>query len=496
MDAIRFLLNGKPVSVEDVKPTLNLLDWLRQKRALVGTKEGCAEGDCGACTVALAELDDEDTVRLVSVNACLLFVPALDGKAVFTIEFLREQALGGLHPVQQAMVDCHGAQCGFCTPGIVMSLWTLYHRQSGRDTIHSNTLRSALSGNLCRCTGYRPILEAGQHMLDLPPLRLDLQALKVPLLALRRNAGLHYHHAGLHFFAPRTLGSLLQLRAQHRSATLLGGCTDIGLWVNKQFRPIGDLIYLGQVDELKRIHHSAESIRIGAAVSLNKAFSALVQTYPQLAELWERFASEPIRNSGTLGGNVANGSPIGDSMPALIALGSRVTLISPRGERNMMLEDFYLDYQRKDLAEDEVLAWLDVPMPCPGLLFRSYKVSKRFDSDISAVCSGYALQLADGIIQSARLAYGGMAATPRRARAAEAAMLGRHWDQAAVAAARAALAADFAPLNDHRASSSYRVRVAANLLDRFLAETSLEDPQHPGCTSVHAQWQCDTEAEQ
>ncbi|MFU2489561.1 xanthine dehydrogenase small subunit [Thauera sp. WH-1] len=487
-DTIRFLLNGEPVEVTGIAPTTSLLAWLRIHQGLTGTKEGCAEGDCGACTVVLGELaGSADALRLYSVNACIQFVPALDGKAVFTVEYLRRQAGDGLHPVQQAMVDCHGSQCGFCTPGFVMSLWDLYNACVPDGTRPDPArIRSQLTGNLCRCTGYRPIIEAGERMFEHAELPLDREAVRAALLRLRRREALDYVHEGTHFLAPRTLAQLVALRSQRPQATLLAGCTDIGLWVNKQFREVGDLIYIGQVEDLQQVGEAHGKLHIGAAVSLSDAFAALCLPYPELGELWERFASPPVRNAGTLGGNIANGSPIGDSMPALIALGAEVVLHGPRGRRSLPLDAFYLDYMKKDLSADEIVEAVEVPVHESALRFRSWKVSKRFDSDISAVCGAFALRLEAGVVRSPRIAFGGMAATPRRALRTEAAIEGRRWDEAALFAALQALAEDYAPLSDLRASADYRRRTAAGLLRRFYLETRAQDPLDAQQTRVFA----------
>ncbi|HNF76093.1 MAG TPA: xanthine dehydrogenase small subunit [Thauera aminoaromatica] len=477
---IRILLDGEAVSITGLAPTTSLLAWLRGARGLVGTKEGCNEGDCGACTVVVGELADDprDVPRLYPVNACIRFLATLDGKAVFTVEHLRSLAGGALHPVQQAMVDCHGSQCGFCTPGFTMSLWALYedrHAQ-GEAAADPARIRSALAGNLCRCTGYRPIVEAGERMFDAPSRLLDRDRLRTALLALRRDDTLDFGHEGGRFVAPRSVDELLALRSRHPAATLLAGGTDIGLWVNKGLRRLDTLIHTGEVAALRAIVPHAGGLRIGAAASLTAAFDALVRLHPELAELRERFASPPVRNAGTLGGNVANGSPIGDSMPALIALGARVVLASVRGRRSLALEDFYLDYMKKDLAADEIVEAIELPPPAPARRLRSWKLAKRFDSDISAVCAGFALELRAGRIHAPRIAFGGMAATPRRATATEAALAGRPWDEAALAAAQCALEHDFAPLDDLRASAGYRRRAAAGLLARFFLETRPDAP--------------------
>jgi len=482
---IRFVLDGRVVEVTGVAPTKSVLNYLRESLRRTGTKEGCAEGDCGACTVVVAELDG-DEVRTRTVNACLQFVPVLDGKALFTVESLRS-ADGTLHPAQAAMVDCHGSQCGFCTPGFVMSLYDVYIRHTSNGTRPDDrAVRTALTGNLCRCTGYRPILEAGQRMFDLPAAAFDRVALAAQLRALRRTASLAYEAHDRRFFAPRTLAELTALRAQHPQATILAGNTDVGLWVNKQLRDIGDILYTGEVAELKSIHETDTEYTIGAAVPLEDAYARLSAHYPELTELWERFASPPIRNAGTLGGNVANGSPIGDSMPALIALQASVVLTGIRGTRKLPLEDLYLGYQKKDLAPDEIVAAIEVPKRRPNLRYRCYKVSKRYDSDISAVCAAFAIWLDGDRIEQCRIAFGGMAETPKRAPNAEAALDGALWTAKHAADASAALSRDFQPLTDLRASADYRLRVAQNLVTRFWLETRLDEPLPAGAVTVFA----------
>lgn len=482
---IRFLLNGQIVELDSIEPTRSVLDFLREDQLCVGTKEGCAEGDCGACTVVLGELVG-DAIRLSTINACIQFVPTLDGKALFTVEYLRAND-GSLHPVQQAMVECHGSQCGFCTPGFVMSLWNAYaDSEVSGERPNREQLATQLSGNLCRCTGYRPILDAGQAMFDLPDINFDRQAIARQLRELHSSDPLKFTFRNVNYHAPRSLEALTDMRSKHPEATVLAGCTDIGLWVNKQFRDLGDIIYIGDVEELKRIEHSPTNLRIGAGVSLSDAYSTITEHYPQLSQMWERFASVPIRNAGTLGGNVANGSPIGDSMPWLIVLRAKVALVSSQSVRTIALEELYVDYMQNSMRADEVLEAIELPLPVANLAFRTYKLSKRFDVDISAVCAAFALELNDGVIDSARVAFGGMAAIPQRAYACELALQGEHWSEATVRRAMKALQTDFSALDDMRASASYRMRSATNLLYRFFLETRPEDPLRADQTSVFA----------
>ena len=360
---------------------------------------------------------------------------------------------------------------------------------AGAPRLPRRTIDDCLSGNLCRCTGYRPIIDAAQRMLALPPVAFDRAALAQQLRALQRDAGASYTAQGRTFHAPRTLDELLALRAAHPQVTLLAGATDVGLWITKQLRELGDIIYLGHVRALQQL--SADSgdgmLDIGAGVTLEDAYNALCAHYPaQLGELRQRFASLPIRNAGTLGGNVANGSPIGDSMPWLIALGSTVVLHGPDGRRELPLEAFYLDYQKKDLRPGELVTAVRVPLPRAGVQFRTYKLAKRFDQDISAVCAAFAFMLDGDTVVDARIAYGGMAATPRRAPRAEAALTGLRWHEANLRVAMDMLAQDFAPLSDMRASSSYRLQAAQNLLRRFWLETRTDAPLAVDEVNVYA----------
>lgn len=486
--AIRFVLDGEVRAVRDVAPTRTVLQYLREDLGRTGTKEGCAEGDCGACTVVLAELAGR-RVRYRAINSCIQFLPTLDGKALITVESLRRGPGGALHPVQQAIADGHGSQCGFCTPGFVMSLFGLYKTDPSPDRVAVN---DAIAGNLCRCTGYRPIVDAAGAMYALGrALPADAQgwieapagsksraakaaeaALARQLSGLRRRKGLALSHASGTFHAPRTSAELAALRARLPDARILAGGTDVGLWVTKQHRQLGDIIYLGNVAELATINESADAIDVGAAVTLTDAAVALVRRFPELDELLRRFSSPPIRNAGTLVGNVANGSPIGDSMPPLIALGARVVLRHGAVRRELALEDLYVAYQKTALESGEFVERVIVPARRPGLAFATYKISKRFDQDISAVCAAFALELDGSRIRSARVAFGGMAATPKRALTCERALAGRHWTDATCAAAVAALPRDYAPIADMRASAEYRLRVAQNLLRKFHWETA------------------------
>ena len=465
-DTLRFVLDGKVIELDNVDPTRTVLQFLREDLRRTGTKEGCAEGDCGACTVVLAELDRKgDDVILRAVNSCIQFLPTLDGKELITVESLSRH--GELHPAQRAMIDCHGSQCGFCTPGFVMSLYALYEAM---DNPSRREIDDALAGNLCRCTGYRPIIEAAQKMYELRAA--STQGHNPELLrALLRKDGLTITHCGKSFFAPTSVDELASLMASHPDATVLAGGTDIGLWITKQHRELRTLIYTGHVAELRQVAVNATHIEIGAAVTLSDAMILIVEHYPDLEELFLRFASPPIRNAATLGGNIANGSPIGDSMPALMVAGASLVLCRGKSRREVALENFYLAYQHNDLRPGEFIETVRIPLPETGIVLHSHKLSKRFDQDISAVCMAYRLELDGERVVSVRVACGGLAATIKRAANCEAAVIGQQWNEATIGNAAQALANDFEPISDMRASAAYRLRAAQNLLRRFYLET-------------------------
>jgi xanthine dehydrogenase small subunit len=470
---VRFVLDGQVVQVVNPPPTLTVLDYLRNDLGRTGSKEGCAEGDCGACTVMLGELvPGEKRISWRAVNSCIRFLPTLDGKELVTVECLRDGKQ--LHPVQQAMVDHHASQCGFCTPGFVMSLLALYLSQSSPKR---EQVVEALSGNLCRCTGYRPIIEAGCRMSGYATpskwSRDDAQsAARIDTLAsIRRKPG-SPSLAFPGYRAPRTVDELAAALVAAPDALLLAGGTDVGLWVTQHLRDLPDIIYIGDVAGLNQITRGGTALTIGAAVPLSDAWAALVAAHPQLAEQARRFASPPVQNSGTLCGNIANGSPIGDSMPALIALGAHVELRRGSHARSLPLEQFYLGYQKKDLARGEFVTAVTVPHADPGLMFASYKLAKRFEQDISAVCTGFAVTTRDDIVVDARLAFGGMAAVPKRAANAESELVGRPWTLETCEAAIRALADDFEPLTDLRATHAYRLQAAGGLLRRFYLQNS------------------------
>jgi xanthine dehydrogenase small subunit len=451
MGGIAFLLNGVPACADDAQPTTTLLDWLREERGLTGTKEGCNEGDCGACTVMLT-----DDTGSRAVNACLLFLPQLHGKAVRTVEGIAGPD-GTLHPVQRALIDHHGSQCGFCTPGFVVSMATA-HLNGATD--HDDQL----AGNLCRCTGYAPIVRAAEGAASRPVpdwLRADANAL--PGLADKPGTPAPA-------FCPASADELAAWYAANPDATLIAGATDVGLRVTKELRDLPKPAFLAFARDLATMTETAGILRVGAGVTIAALRRRIAATLPSFCELLRRYASEQIRNVATIGGNIANGSPIGDGPPALIALGATLHLRRGNTRRDLPLEAFFLDYRKQDRRPGEFVEAVSFPAEAPAL--RCYKLSKRFDQDISAVCGAFNVTVADGKVTGARIAFGGMAGIPKRAAAVEAALIGKPWTSATVASAIPTFARDFTPMTDMRASAAYRLTAAKNMLTRYLHDLS------------------------
>jgi xanthine dehydrogenase small subunit len=467
MTAVHFLLNGKPSRVDDAPPTTTVLDWLRGRAHLTGTKEGCAEGDCGACTVVLGR-PSGGTLHHQAVNSCLMMLPQIDHCAVLTVEGVAG-ADGTLHPVQQALVDADATQCGFCTPGFVMAMLAFHH---GGEPADDGIIHEALAGNLCRCTGYRSIVEACRR---LAPADRGAAAAGVPALAALP-AATEYRHGAQAFLMPRTLAALLTAMAEHPDALLLGGGTDLGLRVSKEREALPAVISTAGVAELRRVAVDGGVLELGGAVTYTEALPAIDAHFPSFGALVRRIGSRQIRNLGTIAGNLATASPIGDTIPCLLALDATVTLASRTGERVLPVEEFVTGYRRTALAAGEVIAAIRIPLPAPDQSFAVYKLSKRYDQDISTVIAAFRLHRQDGKVRSLRAAYGGMAARPMRAAKLEAALTGRPWTPVWLADLDALLARDFTPMSDLRGSAAYRLRAAGSLLRRFQLETTSTMP--------------------
>ncbi len=471
-DRIRFILNDRDVVLTDVGPSDTLLDYLRLDERLRGTKEGCAEGDCGACTVLVGREAAQGLVY-ETVNACIRFLGSLDCCHVVTVEHLAGRG-GKLHPVQQALVDQHGSQCGFCTPGFVMSLYALWMRSPDPSIAE---IEQALQGNLCRCTGYEPIIKAAQAASgygspDGDPLNTERADIMARLDRLQDGARIEIARDGEELIVPADVEDLAAVLLSRPDATIVAGSTDVGLWVTKFMQAISPAVFIGHLSELHRIEEEDDAVTIGACVTYSEFQAVVGKRYPQLLEFWSRIGGEQVRNMGTVGGNIANGSPIGDTPPVLIALGATVTLRRGDQRREVLLEDFFIDYGKQDRQPGDFVESIRIPDPAPDDHFAVYKISKRRDEDISSVCGAFRLKLDGGTVTDAIIAFGGMAATPKRGKAAEAALVGKAWTEAAAADAQAALARDFAPISDWRASADYRALVAGNLLRRFYLETA------------------------
>jgi len=469
---IQFLLNQELRTEHALDPNLTVLNYLREHLGKSGTKEGCASGDCGACTVVIGELntgtDGTERLRYRTLNSCLTFVASLHGKQLISVEDLKHQ--GQLHSVQKAMVECHGSQCGFCTPGFVMSLFALQKNSSEAD---SHQAHEALAGNLCRCTGYRPILAAAEQACSQrQPDQFDQREAETiaRLRAIAPKDTGELNSGDKRCLVPLTVSDLADLYDAYPQARLLAGGTDLALEVTQFHRPLLVMIYVGNIAEMKRIEHFDDRIEIGAATSLTDCYAALTAEYPDFGELLQRFASLQIRNQGTLGGNIGNASPIGDSPPLLIALGAQIVLCKGELRRTLALEDYFIDYRVTARQESEFIEKIIVPKANARQAFRAYKVSKRLDDDISAVCAAFRLHIENGAVVDARVAFGGMAAVPKRAAACEQALIGAPWTSATVERACAALAQDFTPLSDFRASKEYRLLSAQNLLRKYFIE--------------------------
>ena len=482
-DSIRFILNDTEIALSDVAPTATLLDFLRLERRLTGTKEGCAEGDCGACTVLIGRLssDGSGAENLVyeSVNACIRFTGSLNATHVVTVEHLAA-ADGTLHPVQQALVDFHGSQCGFCTPGIVMSLYGLWLTT---EKPSRGAIEKALQGNLCRCTGYEPIVRAAEAAAAerpavlFDPITRTREAVTARLQALGQTERIVVRSGADCLIVPVDAADLAGVLSDHPSATIVAGCTDVGLWVTKQMRTLNPVVFINGIAELQRVESSKAGLTIGAGVSYTAAHEALSSAYPSFGRLLDRIGGDQVRNMGTIGGNIANGSPIGDSPPPLIVLGATVTLRSKDGRRTLPLEDFFIAYGKQDRRPGEFVESLFVPALPADERFAAYKISKRRDEDISALLGAFRIAFDGDRVKAARIAFGGMAATPKRAKTVEAALVGQPWNEETIRKAQAAFETDYQPITDWRATGAYRMLAAKNLLMRFFLESMGETVQ-------------------
>jgi xanthine dehydrogenase small subunit len=496
-EAIRFWHRGRMVAVDGVPATTTVLDWLRSATTgtrSTGTKEGCNQGDCGACTVAVGDLVEDGGpgagIAWHAAESCLLLLPMLHGRALLTVEDLA--AGGRLHAVQQALVHHNGTQCGFCTPGIVMSLWCLHEQARAADReLTRQQVADGLAGNLCRCTGYRSIVDAAMSVAAAPATGsadertpLDVDAIVHGLRTVPPADVLDYRAAGTAFLAPTTATDLVEALATRHDAMLVAGGTDLVASMNTSGAAAGQLVWTGRVRDLAAVDVVGDELRIGGAVTLERAWSALVELVPSLATYATRFAGPAVRATGTMAGNLATGSPIGDAAPVLLALDARLLLMSSSGERVVELADFATGYRDNALGPGEIVARIVVPLSATRRDVRAYKVSRRFDSDISTLSAAFALSIADGVVVDARVAFGGLAGTVRRALPVEEGIVGSRWDRSDLAVAQEALDRAFAPISDHRASAGYRRSAARGLLERWWLQTRTGDPVPVTATEV------------
>lgn len=471
-DRIRFYLNDELVELDRVSPSDTLLDYLRLERSLTGTKEGCAEGDCGACTVLVGRLQ-QGKIKYESVNSCIRFLGSLDGCYLVTIEHLKTEA-GELHPIQAALVRHHGSQCGFCTPGFVMSLYAMWINEANPTLA---TIEQYLQGNLCRCTGYQPIVKAALDIgrsgeLESDFLSMERTRIQTCLEELQDGIAIEISTKDETLFAPATLDQFAKTYADNPNATIVAGSTDVGLWVTKLMRQISPAIFTARMHDFQNIEISNDAIVIDGGVTYSDLLPKIDLHLPQLSQFWRRIGGEQVRNMGTIGGNIANGSPIGDTPPPLIALGAKIGLRRASSRRVIDLEEFFVAYGQQDRAAGEFVETIHIPLPTRDQIFASYKISKRRDEDISSVCAAFSARIEDGRIRDIRIAYGGMAATPKRARSVENALIGAPWSHRSILDAKQFYEDDFEPLSDWRASADYRMTAGKNLLEKFYLENT------------------------
>ena len=461
MASLRFTLNGRAIDASGADPNQTLLLWLRE-RGLTGTKEGCSEGECGACAVVLVREGADGETRYVPVNSCLFLLASAADQEILTVEGVAD---GELHPVQRAMVDLGGSQCGYCTPGFIMSLFAEYYRSGRAD---SGFDLESIAGNLCRCTGYRPIRDAGRSLPMVGDGDPHAARLARPAPAAEP---VEYALGSRRFFRPTTLAEATRVYAEHPDATIVCGGTDLVVELNQRLRRLETILSLEAIAELRGFDDADDALTIGAAVPLSEIEERLGGEPRLLGDLFPLFSSKLIRNRATLGGNLATASPIGDSPPALLALGAQVIAASVHGERAIELDALFTGYRQTALKEGELIARVRIPKPYPQI-GRFYKVSKRVHDDISTVAAGFAIDLdASGTVTAARLAYGGVAATPVRATEAEAALVGKPWSAASIAEAKTKAAGAFSPMTDQRGSADYRAAMVTSLLDKLWAQT-------------------------
>tara|TARA_B100000579_G_scaffold218682_1_gene178823 strand:- start:4019 stop:5452 length:1434 start_codon:yes stop_codon:yes gene_type:complete len=463
-NTINFVHKDSILSIEDCDPNETLLNYIRTKLKKTGTKEGCAEGGCGACTVVLGELVNNE-INYKSVNACITFLPTLQGKQLIIVEDLISKN-GSLHPVQEAMVGCHGSQCGFCTPGFVMSLFSMFKKYS---KFKDEFIKDSISGNLCRCTGYEPIIKAAKSIKSKSDHFSENKQNTINLLKKINNKNVEIDLKDKKYFAPTNIKELKKILKKNTNSNFLSGGTDLSLSVTKERKKIHSIIYMNSISDLKYIKNNNEYIEVGASTPLIELEYYIKKYYPDFTKILQRYGSPQIRNVGTVAGNIATASPIGDCLPLLLALNAQLVLQDLKKVKTLFLDSFFINYRKTKLKKGQFIHSIRIPLYKKNT-FKAYKVSKRFDDDISSVCAAFNLEIVENKIKNVRIAYGGMAAIPKRAISCERILLRSPFNESIIHKAKAGLEKDFNPINDMRASRLYRMEVAKNLLEKCYVE--------------------------
>ena len=463
---IEFVYQDRIFEVKDPDSNETLLNYIRTKLKKTGTKEGCAEGGCGACTVVLGELQNNE-ISYRAINSCITFLPTLQGKQLILVEDLISKE-GSLHPVQQAMVSYHGSQCGFCTPGFVMSLFSMFKKHS---KFKDDEIKDSIAGNLCRCTGYQPIIKAAKSLKNKNKIDHFTKNKKntINLLKKINNRSIVIYNKGKKYFAPRYVQELKKILKKNIDANFLSGGTDLSLSVTKERKDISSIIYMNSIRELNYIKNNNKYIEIGASTPLIELESYIKKYYPDFTKILKRYGSPQIRNVATVAGNIATASPIGDCLPLLLSLNAQIVLQDLKKTKILFLDNFYVSYRKTNLKKGQFISSIRIPL-FKGNIFKSYKVSKRFDDDISSVCAAFNLEIVKNKVQRARIAYGGMAVIPKRAIYCEKILSNSLVTDEIIDKAKRALEKDFKPISDMRASRLYRMEVAKNLLEKCFAE--------------------------
>ena len=463
---IKFINSERIIEIHNPDPNETLLNFIRTKLKKTGTKEGCAEGGCGACTVVLGELKN-DNINYTTVNSCITFLPTLSGKQLILVEDLISKD-NSLHPAQEAMVKYHGSQCGFCTPGFVMSLFSMFKNYT---KLNKDIIKDSISGNLCRCTGYQPIIKAAKSLSAKNKIDHFYKNKKKTISQLKKikNQSIAIYNRDKRYFAPRYISEFKKILKKNTNSYLLSGGTDLSLLVTKDRKDINSIIYMNSIKELNYIKNNKEFIEVGATTPLIEFEIYIKKYYPDFNKILRRYGSTQIRNVATIAGNIATASPIGDNLPLLLALDSKVVLQGIKKNKILPINDFFISYRKTKLKPGQFIHSIRIPI-FDNNIFKAYKISKRFDDDISSVCAAFNITIKKKKIKNIKIAYGGMSAIPKRAIYCEKILLNSSITKETIEKAKSALEKDFIPIGDMRASRNYRNVVAKNLLEKCFLE--------------------------